>query len=189
MNSNYLEEHNLKIKPTVHQKRGETAADATRERHNAEMECLKKLPNDFAGAIKECMQMRNLDYEDYKDLADAIGEDYDHMQKYLTGEKEPSIQDAVLICLGLQIPPYISFRVLETLEQNLNYYDTGKGKVQMDDAEQNLKGKNSSESEVFLTKADCLWGVLTYWFTDPVYEVRKRIKRFSGKEMWKDRNR
>ena len=77
-----------------------------------EIEILKKMGGDQEQCIKLLLDWRKMDYTE---LGAAIDRDPKTISRIVKSTNQPSPETAVLICLGLNLPPSISARLLQVL--------------------------------------------------------------------------
>lgn len=90
---------------------------AIRKKQQAEwLEIRKKMTDDPEQCMDLLLEWRGMKYTD---LGDAIDRDPKTISRTVKGTTTPSVETAVLICFGMNLPPVISEKLLDVLNCRL----------------------------------------------------------------------
>ncbi|MCM3761062.1 helix-turn-helix domain-containing protein [Alkalihalobacillus oceani] len=77
-----------------------------------------ELPNGYTACLKMVREWKGVTYEE---LAERTLMNERTIRRIVNGEKQGSLNSLILICLGLHLPPEISYHIIEKSPYSLNY--------------------------------------------------------------------
>ena len=88
-----------------------------KKQQEEEIEIRKQMTDDPEHCMDLLLKWRKMKYTD---LGDAIDRDPKTIRRTVKGETKPKVETAVLICIGLHLPPSISMKLIESLGVKLS---------------------------------------------------------------------
>jgi transcriptional regulator with XRE-family HTH domain len=85
------------------------------------MEMYSRLPNCHSACLEQVKEWRGMTYQD---IADKIPMDERQVRRIFKGESNGTVSSLVTICLILQLPPEISFHIIEKSPLTLSIQNT-----------------------------------------------------------------